>query len=286
MEVADMTGRTVIVTGGNSGIGTETALALARAGARTVITARHRGRGETAVADIKARSGSDRVEMAVFDLGDLASVRKGAAELLDRFDRIDVLVNNAGIILSDRRVTVDGLEATLAVNHLGPFLLTQILLDRLTASPGGRIVNVASTAHNAARRGIPFDDLQSEGDYRPMRVYGMTKLANIYFTTELARRTAGSGVTTNCLHPGTVGTGYGGDGDTSGILAFGLKVAKPFMLSPEKGARTSVYLASSPEVAEVSGKYFIKAKQRQPSRVARDEEAARRLWDVSEGLVS
>jgi NAD(P)-dependent dehydrogenase (short-subunit alcohol dehydrogenase family) len=286
MDVADMTGRTVIVTGGNSGIGTETALSLVRAGARTVITARDGGRGEAAVADIKSRSGSDQLEMAIFDLGDLASVRKGAAELLDRFDRIDVLVNNAGIILSERRVTVDGLEATLAVNHLGPFLLTELLLERITQSPGGRIVNVASTAHSAARGGITFDDLQSESDYRAMRVYGMTKLANIYFTTELARRTAGTGVTANCLHPGTVGTGYGRDGDTSGILALGLKLAKPFMLSPEKGARTSVYLASSPEVAAVSGKYFIKSKPRLPSKAAQDEDAARRLWDVSERLVS
>lgn len=286
MDVADMTGRTVIITGGNSGIGTETALSLARAGARTVITARHGGRGEAAVADIKARSGSDEVELAVFDLGDLASVRKGAAELLDRFDRIDVLVNNAGIILSDRRVSVDGFEATLAVNHLGPFLLTGLLLDRITEDGGGRIVNVASTAHSAARGGITFDDLQSEGDYRPMRVYGMTKLANIYFTTELARRTLGTGVTANCLHPGTVGTGYGRDGDTSGILAIGLKLAKPFMASPEKGARTSVYLASSPEVAQVSGKYFVKNKEKQPSAAAQDGAAARRLWEVSEKLVS
>ncbi len=147
-------------------------------------------------------------------------------------------------------------------------------------------MNVASTAHSAARGGIDFDDVQSERHYRPMRVYGMTKLANIYFTTELARRLAGTGITANCLHPGTVGTGYGGDGDTSGFLSFGLKLAKPFMLSPEQGATTSVYLASSPEVTDVSGKYFIKNKPREPSKVALDEGAARRLWDVSETLVS
>jgi NAD(P)-dependent dehydrogenase (short-subunit alcohol dehydrogenase family) len=286
MDVADMTGKTVVITGGNSGIGLETAVALARAGAETVITARQRTRGEAALSDIRGRSGSDTVDMEVFDLGDLASVRAGAAGILARHDRIDVLVNNAGVVLSDRRLSVDGFEATFAVNHLGPFLLTQLLRERITASPQGRIVNVSSTAHSAARRGLDFDDLQSEGDYAAMRVYGMTKLANIYFTTELARQFAGTPATANCLHPGTVATGYGRDGDTSGVLAFGLKLAKPFMISAEAGARTSVYLASSPDVARVSGKYFIKCRQRQPKKVALDEKAAKRLWDVSEQLIA
>ena len=286
MDVPDMTGKTVVVTGANSGIGLETALALARAGARTVITARDRARGEAALSDISRRAPSDHVELALFDLGSMASVRAGAADLLARCERIDVLVNNAGLVLSDRRVTADGLEATFAINHLGPFLLTELLLERIKASAPSRIVNVASTAHQGARHGLDFDDLQSTRAYRGMQVYSKSKLANIYFTTELARRLAGTGVTVNCLHPGTVATGYGRDGDASGFLAFGVKLIKPFVLNAEQGARTSVYLASSPEVAGVTGKYFVKCRVRTPSRAARDDAAARRLWERSEELVA
>ena len=285
-DVADMTGKTVVVTGGNSGIGLETAVALTRAGARVVVTARDRARGEAAVAEIARRAGSDGVELVVFDLASLASVRAGAAEILERCERLDVLVNNAGIVLSERRLTPDGLEATFAVNHLGPFLLTGLLLDRLKASAPARIVNVASTAHKGAPRGLDFDDLQSERHYRAMPVYSKSKLANIYFTTELARRLEGTGVTANCLHPGTVATGYGRDGDTGGVLAFGLRVITPFILTPEKGARTSVYAASSPELAGVSGRYLVACRPRTPSKAARDGEAAARLWEASEKLVA
>jgi NAD(P)-dependent dehydrogenase (short-subunit alcohol dehydrogenase family) len=286
MEVADMTGKTVVITGGNSGIGLETAVALARAGAKTLITARDAARGEAAVADIRARSGSAAVELVVFDLGSIASVRAGAADILARCDRIDVLLNNAGIVLSDRRETVDGIEATFGVNHLGPFLLTELLLDRIKASAPARIVNVASTAHKGARKGLDFDDLQSTRSYGGMQVYSKSKLANIYFTTELARRLEGTGVTVNCLHPGTVATGYGRDGDASGVLAFGLKVIKPFIIGPAKGARTSVYLASSPEVAGVMGQYFVKCRARKPSAVAQDPAAAQLLWKHSDELVA
>ncbi len=286
MDVADMTGKTVVITGANSGIGLETAVALARAGAKTLITVRDRARGEAAVADIRARSGHDDVDVVVFDLGSIASTRQGAAEILARCDRIDVLVNNAGVVLSSRRETEDGLEATFAVNHLGPFVLTELLLDRLKQSAPARIVNVASTAHKGARKGLNFDDLQSSLGYAGMQVYSKSKLANIYFTTELARRLEGTGVTANCLHPGTVATGYGRDGDSSGVLAFGLKVIKPFILNAEQGARTSIYLASSPDVAGVTGKYFVKCKPRLPSAAARDDEAARRLWERSEEIVA
>jgi NAD(P)-dependent dehydrogenase (short-subunit alcohol dehydrogenase family) len=286
MDVADMTGKTVVITGANSGIGLETAVALAKAGAKTVITVRDRARGEAAVADIRARSGNDDVDVVVFDLGTIASTRQGAAEILARCDRIDVLVNNAGVVLSARRETADGLEATFAVNHLGPFVLTELLLDRIKQSAPARIVNVASTAHKGARKGLDFDDLQSTTRYGGMQVYSKSKLANIYFTTELARRLEGTGVTVNCLHPGTVATGYGRDGDSSGVLAFGLKVIKPFILTAERGARTSVYLASSPEVAGVTGRYFVKCKPRNPSAAARDDEAARRLWKVSEEILA
>ncbi|HEY5244321.1 MAG TPA: SDR family oxidoreductase [Acidimicrobiales bacterium] len=285
MDVADMTGKTVVITGGSSGIGLETAVALAGAGADTIITARDRGRGEAALADVRRRSGNDRVDLVVFDLGRLASVREGAAAILDRGPRLDVLVNNAGLVLTDRQETVDGYEATFAINHLGPFLLTELLRDRLEASAPARVVTVASTAHQAARHGLDFDDLQSTNHYRALPVYGASKLANILFTTELARRLDGTGVTANCLHPGTVATGYGRDGDTRGFLAFGVKVIKPFVLSPERGAVTSVYLASSPAVADVTGRYFVKCRAREPSAAARDADAARRLWEVSETLV-
>jgi NAD(P)-dependent dehydrogenase (short-subunit alcohol dehydrogenase family) len=281
-----MQGKTVVVTGGNSGIGFETAAALAAMGARVVVTARNADKGRAAVAAITQRLGGvAKVQLVVFDLGDLASVRRGASELLEQAPRLDVLVNNAGLVLSERAETVDGLEATFAINHLGPFLLTNLLLDRIRASSPARIVNVASTAHNAARKGILFDDLQSEKKYAAMRVYGRSKLANILFTLELARRLEGTGVTANSLHPGTVRTGYGADGDARGLLALGLKISSPFFLSPAKGARTSIYLASDPGVEHVSGEYFVKCKPKQPKRWARDAEAAQHLWQVSEELV-
>ncbi|HVA02213.1 MAG TPA: SDR family oxidoreductase [Acidimicrobiales bacterium] len=286
MDVADMTGKTVIVTGGNSGIGLETAAALTKAGAKTLITARDRGRGEAALADLRARSGTGEVDLVVFDLASIASIREGAAAILATCDRIDVLVNNAGLVLSDRRETEDGFEATFGVNHLGPFVLTELLLQRIKDSAPARIVNVASTAHKGAGKGLDFDDLQSTRGYSGMQVYSKSKLANIYFTTELARRLEDTGVTVNCLHPGTVATGYGRDGDSSGVLAFGLKVIKPFILSAEQGARTSIYLASSPDVAGVTGQYFVKNQARKPSKIAQSDEAAQRLWKESEELVA
>jgi NAD(P)-dependent dehydrogenase (short-subunit alcohol dehydrogenase family) len=284
--VPDMQGKTVVVTGANSGIGFETAAALSSMGARVLVTARNADKGRAAVAALTQRlRGEGRVQLVVFDLANLASVRRGAAEILEQAPRLDVLVNNAGLVLSARAETVDGYEATFAINHLGPFLLTNLLLERIVASAPARVVNVASTAHNAARKGIPFDDLQSTRRYRGMRVYGQSKLANMLFTLELARRLEGRGVTANSLHPGTVRSGYGGSGDASGLLAFGIKIASPFFLSPAKGARTSVYLASSPEVEGVSGEYFVKCKPRAPRRWAQDPDAALRLWQVSDQLV-
>jgi NAD(P)-dependent dehydrogenase (short-subunit alcohol dehydrogenase family) len=281
-----MQGKTVVITGGNSGIGLETAEALAGMGARVIVTARNADKGRAAVAGIVQRQGGHaQVQLVVFDLADLSSVRRGADEILEQAPRVDVLVNNAGLVLSERHETVDGFEATFATNHLGPFLLTNLLLDRLRASAPSRIVNVASTAHNSARKGIPFDDLQSTKRYRGMRVYGESKLANILFTLELARRLAGTGVTANSLHPGTVRTGYGADGDARGLLAFGIKISQPFFLSPAQGARTSIYLASSPAVEGVTGEYFVKCKPAKPRPPALDAEAAEHLWQVSEELV-
>jgi NAD(P)-dependent dehydrogenase (short-subunit alcohol dehydrogenase family) len=280
-----MSGKTVVVTGATSGIGRSTAVALSKMGAKVLITGRDSGRGVVAAEAIGKESGNP-VELVVFDLGSLASVREGAAEILERTDHIDVLVNNAGLVLSDRRETPDGLEQTFAINHLGPFLLTELLGERLVESSPSRIVNAASTAHKSARKGLDFDDLQSHKGYKAMKVYSLSKLANIYFTSELARRLEGTGVTANCLHPGTVATGYGRDGDTRGLFALGLRIASPFFLSPEKGALTSVYLASSPDVANVTGKYFIKCREKKLSTVAGDPEAAKRLWQVSENLIS
>jgi NAD(P)-dependent dehydrogenase (short-subunit alcohol dehydrogenase family) len=222
----------------------------------------------------------------VFDLGSLSSVREGAGEILELRGRIDVLVNNAGIVLSDRSETPDGIESTFAVNHLGPFLLTRLLQDRLIASAPSRIVNVASTAHKSARTGLDFDDLQSSNGYKLSKVYARSKLANIYFTSELANRLQGTGVTANSLHPGTVATGWGRDGDTHGLLTFGIRVSSPFFKTPEKGALTSVYLASSPDVEGVTGKYFVKCREARPSKLATDAAAAQRLWQVSEELVT
>jgi NAD(P)-dependent dehydrogenase (short-subunit alcohol dehydrogenase family) len=280
-----MAGRTVVVTGGNSGIGRATAMALAGAGAHTVVAARSEERGTAAVADIKQVTGNSEVDLVLFDLADLSSVRRGAAELLDRYDRIDVLVHNAGLILTDRTETIDGLEATFAVNHLAPFLLTTLLTDRLVASAPARVVTVASIAHRSARSGLDFDDLQSKRRYRGMRAYARSKLANILFTTELARRMDGRGVTANALHPGTVATGYGRDGDTHGLLTLGLAMIAPFILTPDRGARTSVYLATSPDVAEVSGRYFVRCSEHTPSKAAADPAAAARLWQISWELV-
>jgi NAD(P)-dependent dehydrogenase (short-subunit alcohol dehydrogenase family) len=283
--IPSMHGKTVVITGGNSGIGKAAAVDLARAGARVVITARSQERGTAAMADIVAASGSEHVELSVFDLADLSSVRAGAADLLERCPQIDVLLNNAGLILTQRTLSADGYEATFAINHLGPFLLTELLRERLIESAPSRIVNVASTAHAFARRGMAFEDLMAERSYKQMEVYGRSKLANILFTTELADRLAGTGVTANSLHPGSVATGYARDGDTTGFMAWGIKVFAPFSLTPEQGGRTSVYLCSSPEVDGVTGTYFAKCKPKTPSANARDRAAATRLWEVSEQLV-
>ncbi len=284
-DVPDMAGKTVVITGANSGIGYETAVALARAGAHTVITARNRPRGEAAAARIRRRSGNPEVDLVLFDLASIASVRAGAAQILERCDRIDVLINNAGVVLSDRRQSHDGFEATFATNHLGPYFLTQLLLDRIKRSAPARIVNVSSVIYRSVA-GLDFDDLQTYANYNPMTAYGRSKLANIYFTTELARRLAGTGVTANCLHPGIVRTGFGRHGDAKGVLAIGVALAQPFMLSPRRGARTSVYLASSPDVAGITGEYFAHRQIRALSPVGLDPVAAGRLWQASQELVA
>jgi NAD(P)-dependent dehydrogenase (short-subunit alcohol dehydrogenase family) len=280
-----MDGRVVLITGGNAGIGKETAVALASEGARVVFTARDATRGADALAEIRARSGSDMVEVMALDLASLASVRDFAQQWGDGHDRLDVLVNNAGLVLNSRRETGDGYEMTFQVNHLGPFLLTRLLRDQLVAGDAARVVNVASDAHKGARRGLDFDDLQSTKRYRGFSVYGKTKLANILFTRELARRWDDTGVTANAVHPGFVASSFGRDGDTGRLGALVFPLLKPFALSPEQGARTQVYVASAPELAGITGGYWVKSAPAPPSAAAQDDAAAARLWEVSEQLV-
>jgi retinol dehydrogenase-12 len=282
-----MKGKTVVITGGNTGIGKEAAVGLAERGAHVIITSRDPARGEAAVAEIRERTGADgEVEVMALDLASLASIREFAAEVGRRVDRLDVLLNNAGAVLLQRQVTADGFERTFGVNHLGHFMLTDLLLDQLRASAPARVVNVSSRAHKTAKTGLDFDDLQAERKYQPFLVYGRSKLANIYFTRELARRVQGTGITTNSLHPGFVRSDFGRDGDLGRGLGVGITIAQRlFAIGPERGARTSIYLASSPDVNDVSGKYFVRCKPAAISKAAADDDAARRLWTASEELV-
>jgi NAD(P)-dependent dehydrogenase (short-subunit alcohol dehydrogenase family) len=273
-----MRGQVCVVTGATSGIGKAAAAALARQGAEVIVVGRDKGRTEAAAAAIRA-PGAPPPSVEIADLAVMEQVRALAARLGSR-DRIDVLVNNAGLILNDRRVTPDGCEYVFAVNHLAPFLLTNLLLPKLTAAAQGRVITVSSDAHSAAK--LDLDDPNLEQGWDSWRSYGNSKLANILFTRELARRLDGTGVTANCMHPGLVRTGFGRDAKP--LLRFGITLAKPFMLSPQRGADTIVYLATAPEVATLSGGYYVKRKSREPSAAARDADLARRLWAVSEQL--
>ncbi len=282
-----MQGKTVLITGANQGVGLASAFALGRMGAHLVLVCRNEQKGREAISSLE-REGLRDSELIVADLAHQAEVRKVARTFLERHSRLDVLVNNAGVLATTRR-TIDGLEQTFAVNHLAYFLLANLLLDVLqaSASPGdprqwSRIVNVASEAHRGVS--MNWDDLQCErGRYRPFFAYRQSKLANILFTRELARRIQGRNITANCVHPGVVATGFGRtDG---GITALLVRIAQPFFLTAEQGAKTQVYVASSDAVAGVSGKYFDRCKEREPSAAARDESSAARLWTVSEQLV-
>jgi NAD(P)-dependent dehydrogenase (short-subunit alcohol dehydrogenase family) len=282
----EMAGKLALITGGNAGIGRETAVGLARKGAQVVITSRDAARGGDALADIKRRSGNENVDVMSLDLARLASVREFASAFLDRYDRLDVLIDNAGLVLGSRTVTEDGYETTFQVNHLGHFLLTELLRDRLVASAPSRIVIVSSDAHKSARNGLDFDDLQSQRKYRSFGVYGKTKLANILFTRELARRLDGTGVTVNAVHPGFVASRFGRDDDTGLLGRIAMPLVRPFALNAEQGAQTSIYLASDPAVEGITGAYWVKCAPVTPSDAAQDDAAARKLWDASEQLVS
>ena len=275
-----MGGKTALITGGTSGIGKATAVALAAMGADVVVVGRNRDRGEAAVGEIKSQSHSESVELMLADLSAQDEVRGLADTFMERYERLDVLANNAGLVQSKRTETADGIETTLAINHLAPFLLTNLLLDRLKQSAPSRVITVSSEAQRWGD--MDFDDLQSTQKYRGFPVYGMTKLANIMFTYELAERLKGTFVTANCLHPGAVGTNFGKN--NAGPMTLFFRAAKPFMRTPEQGADTLIWLASSPDVEGVSGKYFSDRKEIEAKKIAYDPAARRKLWEISEDL--
>jgi len=274
-----MQGKTVVVTGGTSGIGEVAALRLAEKGARIVLIARDQARAAATLAKLKNANPTAAHAAHYGDLSALAEMKRVAGEVAASERRIDVLVNNAGAVFLAHKTSVDGLEMTFATNHMAYFVVTNILLDRLKATPGARIVSTASDAHRSGR--LDFDDLQSEKSYGSFRVYGTSKLCNILFTREVARRLDGSGVTANCLHPGFVGTRFG-QNNASNIFTKLLRDAVMSLgISPEEGAKTIIHLASSPDVATISGEYFYKSKVAEPTAAAQNDADARRLWDVS-----
>lgn len=275
-----MEGKIALVTGANVGIGKETAVALARQGARTLIACRDAKKGAAAVDEIKQRSGNDRVELVSADFASFAKTRAFGAEVRARIDKLDVLVNNAGLMLTSRQMTEDGHETMFQTNHLGYFLTTHLLMPLLRAAGRARIVNVASTAHRG--HALDFDDLDSARSFSPLGTYGRSKLCNIYFTYELADRLKGAPITANCLHPGVVGTDFGQK--ERGIFRVLVRIAHPFMMSPEAGAATQIHLATSPDVEGVTGQYFDKKRAVKSSRQSYDVEARRRLWRESERL--
>jgi len=269
-----MQGKVIVITGATSGIGQVAAERLAGMGARLVLVARNEVRGEAALARLREHAPVIAHRIHYADLSRLAEMKRVAAEIAAAESRIDVLINNAGALFSSRHVTEDGLELTFNTNHMAYFVLTHGLRERLIASAPARVVNTASDAHNGAQ--LDFDDLQSANGYSGFKVYGRSKLCNILYTRELARRWAGTGITANCLHPGFVATRFGDQ--SGGLLSYGVRIAKTFAISPQKGADTLVYVASSPEVANVSGGYFYKCRPTTPSKEAQDDAAAQRLW--------
>ncbi len=282
MTTADaglLKGKVCLVTGGNTGLGKSTATALARMGGHVIILSRDKARGEAAVAEIKSQTGNQQVDLLLGDLGSQQSTRSAVAEFKSRYNKLHVLVNNAGVNVGNRVLTPDGIESTFAINHLGPFLFTNLLLDVLKASAPSRVVNISSGAHTAGN--IQLDDLQFEKKYSAFRAYAQSKLANVLFTTELARRLAGTGVTVNAVDPGTVRTSLGSD-----QWIFRLAVKLPFFVSPDQGAQTAVHVATAPEIEGVTGKYFAKSKEKTPSKRAQDAALAKQLWDISAKLTN
>lgn len=269
-----MKGKVVVITGATSGIGQVAAERLAKLGARIVLVARDRGRAEATLARLRERAPGIAHGVHFADLSRLAEMKRVASEIAEAEPRIDVLINNAGAMFNKRRVTEDRLERTFALNHMAYFVLTHGLRERLVASAQSRVINTASEAHRGAR--LDFDDLQSTRGYSGFKVYGRSKLCNILYTRELARRLAGTGVTANCLHPGFVGTRFGDE--SGGLGAWVIRLAKLLAISPEEGAKTIVHLATSDDVAHDSGEYFHRCRIASPAREAQDDVAAERLW--------
>jgi retinol dehydrogenase 14 len=277
MPRGPMTGRTVLVTGATAGIGRATAVHLSAMGAHLAITGRDRGRTEAAARDMRAACGGP-VDVFVADLSARSEVRRLADEVLQRLPRLHVLVNNVGGYWNTRHVTEDGLEHTFALNHLAPFLLTNLLLDRLKNSAPARVVTVSSNAHTGGR--IDFDDLQGERSYSGARAYNQSKLANVLFTYELARRLEGMSVTANALHPGVVRTSFGAE-DPAGVQRMLVPLIRPLMKSPARGAATSIYMASAPQLGQVTGRYFANRAPKRSSARSYDQAVAARLWQVT-----
>ena len=275
-----MRGKTIVITGGTSGVGEVAAETLAQMGARIILVARNKSRADTTMVRLR-RSGPGVAHTAYFaDLTRLAEIKRLAAEIADREPPIDILINNAGALFGTRRLTEDGLEYTFALNHMSYFVVTEGLRDRLLASGGARIINTASAAHQRAT--LDFDDLQSAKNFRAMTAYGRSKLCNILFTRQLGRSLQGTNVTANCLHPGFVATRFADE--SGGLISRFAWLAKLFAISPAEGAQTIVYLASSPEVADVTGQYFYKCRPTTPSAPALDDRAALALWERSAAL--
>jgi NAD(P)-dependent dehydrogenase (short-subunit alcohol dehydrogenase family) len=278
-----MEGKVCMITGANSGIGKATAAGLAKMGSTVVMVCRRRAAGEAAINDIKAESGNQRVHQLIADLSSQEEVRQLVKDFRSQYEELHVLINNAGVAPIKRSVTADGIETTLAVNYLAPFLLTNLLLDTLKASAPARVVSVAGDYHRKAT--INFDDLMTEKDYSGIRANNQAKLALILFTYELARKLEDTGVTVNCLHPGAVATSAPlKDPELSSFMRRLYRLTSIFFLSPAKGAATSIYLASSPDVEGVTGKYFIKREAVPSSPESYDEEIAKKLWEVSAEL--
>jgi NAD(P)-dependent dehydrogenase (short-subunit alcohol dehydrogenase family) len=275
-----MKGKTIVATGATSGIGEAAVLVLAGLGARIVLVARDETRAKATIQKLEAKAPGLDHRLHLADLSSMAETRKVGETIAASEPRIAVLINNAGAIFSDRRVTPEGLELTFALNHMAYFVLTDALREKLIASAPARVVSTSSGAHKGVS--LDFGDLQSANGYKMLGVYGRSKLANILFTRELARRLAGTGVTANCLHPGAVATRFGDS--SGGMLRRLLPVLRLLFISPEQGADTIIYLASSPEVEKTTGEYFVKRKITAPSVAAQDDAAAKKLWEASETL--
>ena len=279
--MADMHGKTVLITGANQGIGKASAEALGKMGAKLILVCRNAEKAKAAIVDIE-KAGAKDVELIVGNVGSQADVRRIAAEVQAKHDRLDVLLNNAGVLVTERRETVDGIEETFAVNHLGYFLLTNLLTDLLKKSGPARIVSVSSEAHRNAKLRGHYPQLKR--GWSACRAYGQSTLSNILFPRARARRLEGTKVTANCLHPGVIASGFGHtDG---GFISVIITIAKPFFITPEKGARTQVWLSSAPEVEGVTGKYFDKCKEKSPSKAAQEQGAPEKLWAISEELTA